>query len=970
MKLFVLICVFMTGASNLVYAEEATTDKPGLIGAQYGSLEFERVQSVVPMNGLEIKLSDNYDFGNDWSARWFGTIVAPASGNIEFSGQSSVSVELKIAGKTILTMPSGSSTAGMTMEKGKEYPIELSVVKESGMKDCVLNIQWSWAGGEKVTVSGENLRYSTAKKQELTALAGQDDDDDDDDNAGGVLAGILYDSMDFTNPRSGLDFLPSLDMSWDAQRGKGWSARWIGGINGPYFGDVTFTIETNGKVRLTIAGYIIIDTLTKDGPLTAVTRMAKDGGDWIQIEYVATDSPSYLRIYWQWPGQPKAIVFNDELDYDEDDIPGYGVKDQRQDDENEKVSPLLPRFTGGRPAVLNLEYHDGRVRPIVGSHNFQVMRGNRTHPELVVKDVPYYPENGYEKIGFMYNHAPMLCYWQDMFWLFYRSGPTNEHEEPCYDLITWSRDGRNWQKPKTIFPAKIFRNHSKKNKMQYSIAHQRMAFYVAKDGRLLVSAFYGMPPSPNGGNGVGRAIREVYGPGKYGPIYWVRYNRHQRYNKDNSPHFPFYKKATDASFIKAVDELLANNLMVQQWYEEERDDAGKNCAFVPIEDDDDAKAFNWYTLPDGKIVGMWKGRWMALADKWERGHFKAVGMGRDIYYSGAKIWGQRTSDGRYALVYNPVLEGRNPLSVITSDDGLNFNTYFLNAHAEAPPTRFGGHSKDGGGSGYIRGIIPGNGTPPGTAMWLTYSCNKEDIWVSRVPVPITGIVDKDVVDDFENMKQGQVVTGWNIYSGIWTPIAVVMDKRNKILRLQDKDPYEYAKAVRVFPEAALTNLSFRLRPHQKGKAGGDIEIEVLNFKGQRPVRIKIEGSSGRIKANVGRELKKVASFKAGQWLKFDIAVDTVTGVYDLKLNGKTIVSDAAFAEALTFAGKPYPSRFRVPTVERIEFRTGAYRLTDFSRYGSGDNGCLKGGGDLPGADDPVDNAIFDIDDFRTSGAKP
>ena len=403
-------------------------------------------------------------------------------------------------------------------------------------------------------ISGRGIELKIAADGTLLEKDVDDDEDDEgDDGAGGVLAGILYDSMDFTNPRSGLDFLPSLDMSWGAGRGKGWSARWFGGLNGTYFGDVTYTVETNGKVRLTVAGYVIIDTLTKDGPLTAVTRMAKDGGDWIQIEYVAVESPSYMRIYWQWPGQPKAIVFNDELDYDEDDIPGYGVEDQRQDDENEKVSPLLPRFTGGQPSVVNLEYHDGRVRPIVGSHNFQVMRSNRTHPKLAVKDVPYYPEDGYEKIGFMYNHAPMLCYWQDMFWLFYRSGPTNEHEEPCYNLITWSKDGRNWEKPQTIFPAKRFRNRNKGNKVQYSIAHQRMAFYVAKDGRLLVSGFYGMPPSPNNGNGVGRAIREVYGPGKYGPIYWVRYNKHQGFNKDNSPHFAFYKEAPDKEFVKAVD---------------------------------------------------------------------------------------------------------------------------------------------------------------------------------------------------------------------------------------------------------------------------------------------------------------------------------------------------------------------------------------------------------------------------------
>jgi hypothetical protein len=178
-------------------------------------------------------------------------------------------------------------------------------------------------------IGGKDIELKIAADGTLLEKDVDDDEDDEDDGdgGGGVLAGILFDRMNFTNPRSGLDLLPSLDMSWGPERGKGWSARWYGGVNGPYFGDVTYTVETNGKVRLTVASYIVIDTLTKNGSLTAATRMAKDGGDWIQIEFVATESPAYLRIYWQWPGQPKAIVFNDELDYDEDDIPGYGVED-------------------------------------------------------------------------------------------------------------------------------------------------------------------------------------------------------------------------------------------------------------------------------------------------------------------------------------------------------------------------------------------------------------------------------------------------------------------------------------------------------------------------------------------------------------------------------------------------------------------------------------------------------------------
>jgi hypothetical protein len=29
-----------------------------------------------------------------------------------------------------------------------------------------------------------------------------------------------------------------------------------------------------------------------------------------------------------------------------------------------------------------------------------------------------------------------------------------------------------------------------------------------------------------------------------------------------------------------------------------------------------------------------------------------------------------------------------------------------------------------------------DGTPPGGNMWVTYSMNKEDIWISKIPVPV------------------------------------------------------------------------------------------------------------------------------------------------------------------------------------------------------------------------------------------
>jgi hypothetical protein len=604
----------------------------------------------------------------------------------------------------------------------------------------------------------------------------------------------------------------------------------------------------------------------------------------------------------------------------------------------------------------------------VGVHSFEVIRCNRTHPELVTEEVPSYPDAGFENTGFTYNHQPMICYWQGKFWVIYESGPVHEHQEPCYALITWSEDGRNWHKPQTIFPAKKFRNRKEDNKLQYSLSHQRMNWYVASDGRLIACGFHGMPDTPNDGKGIGRVVREIKGPGNYGPIYWVRYNEFQGYNKDNSPYYPFYKEAPDKGFVKAIDELLANKLMMQQWYEEDGD---KESGFFALSGYRTRylKAFCWYKLPDHRIVGMWKWKKMVVADKWELGHISKQGSGRDIYYGGAKIWGQKTSNGKYALVYNPVenTTWRHSLSVTTSDDGMSFDTYLLNVHGETPLMRFGGANKDGGGAQYARGIIPGNGRPPDGDMWLTYSSNKEDIWVARVPVPIRGTVEEDAKDSFDDMDIGGFVKEWNLDSGLWTPIAVADDNGNKVLRLQDKDPYDYSNAVRVFPEATKAKISFGLRVADAGR--DSLEIELQNYKGQRPVRIIIEGKNGKITANNGEKLSKIASLSVGKWLKLIIDVDTTAGKYDLTVNGKKVVPGGAFAEAIDNTGNPYKSKFATPTVERIVFRTGTWRMKDFSRYGFGANDYRKNEPDLTAPDEAVDNAVYDIDNFRTICAK-
>ncbi|HUT30470.1 MAG TPA: PA14 domain-containing protein [Sedimentisphaerales bacterium] len=785
------------------------------------------------------------------------------------------------------------------------------------------------------------------------------------------LVGTYFNNRDFSGADKRVDILPDVDREWAKSRGTDWSAKWQGFIEGPTAGQVKFFVDVKDSFQLNIDGQVVIDGLDESGSREGEFMMEKGRKYPVEILYISLHGQAKMHLYWQWAGQPKVIVPTTAISYDASRLP----KDAKLFDYNTRPSEdgdsgptgfdaELPAFTGGNPPYANTDYLDGQFRPAVGVHNFEVIRCNRTHPELVTEEVPNFPGSGFANTGFTYNHQPMLCYWQNKLWVLYQSGPVHEHQPPCYALITWSEDGRNWRTPQTLFPAQKFRNRKKDNEEQYSISHQRMGWYLAPNGRLIACAFYGMLGAPNDGKGIGRAVREVKGPGNYGPIYWVRYNKYQGYGPENSPHYQYYKEAPDKGFVKAIDALLADKLMVQQWYEEDRDNeggffsfAGGNVRY--------AKAFDWYYLPDNRIVGMWKWKKMVVANKWEPGQISEQGEGKDIYYGGAKIWGQKLSDGRYALVYNPVKNTtwRHPLSVTSGSDGMSFDTYFLNVHGETPLMRFGGGNKDGGGAQYVRGIVPGNGTPADGAMWLTYSSNKEDIFVTRVPVPIKGTVDNDVSDNFENMKPGGIVTSWNIYSGVWNPVEVVKDNGNSVLRLQDKDPYDYANAVRVFPETRKAQVSFDLRPQQFGR--DNLEIEIQNYKGQRPVRIIIDGKNGKVTANKGESMNEVASLTAGKWLKIEIDVDTSAGKYDLKVDGKDVVSGAGFAEKLDNTGNPYKSKFTVPTVERIVFRTGTWRMKDFSRYGFGANDYRENEPDLSGADEAVAEAIYDIDNFQT-----
>ena len=256
------------------------------------------------------------------------------------------------------------------------------------------------------------------------------------------------------------------------------------------------------------------------------------------------------------------------------------------------------RFVGKYDA-LDPVRHDGGLPPVVGVHNFQVFRANRTHP----------PDKNHR--GYTYNHQPMLAWWNGRFYLEYLAAHHNESDDATEAFLTSSDDGSSWSPPVVIFPAIEYETWRR------SIAHHRMGFFVAPNGRLLVLSFYGIPSKgrhlPNDGIGIGRAVREVYKDGSVGPIYFIRYMPHAGYTEENASRwYPFYKKSPDTGFVQACDSLLSNKLMTQQWWEEDRSKDG----FYAVQGTDEyetLKALSFYHRKDGAVVGLWKFRWAALS---------------------------------------------------------------------------------------------------------------------------------------------------------------------------------------------------------------------------------------------------------------------------------------------------------------------------------------------------------------------
>ncbi len=474
------------------------------------------------------------------------------------------------------------------------------------------------------------------------------------------------------------------------------------------------------------------------------------------------------------------------------------------------------------------------VRPVCGVHMKQIVRANRTHPELA------------DGSNATYRHAPDITFFHGRFYVQYICSPVDEHEPGGFCMLASFASDFSDVRYEVAFPTYRIPKCTVTDYKgmthefdgdSYVFPHQRMSFFRSSEGRLLLLAFYGWSPEKwmtNWDNyGIGRVVREVYSDGSLGDIFFI-FPNYQAGWTDELLNYPLYTASQDAGFVKACEELLNDRLYTQQWAEENGDKS--ELITVKHPEKGTYQAFNWYHIDSDTVVGLWKHSFAAVSlnngETWSK-----VKKAPSLVMSGQKIWGEKTSDGRFALVYDPTLESqhRYPLCLITGEDGVHFKDMRL-IHDEVPEKRYAGFWKDYGPQ-YMRGICEGLTTEdddPGKDMFITYSVNKEDIWVAKVTVPI--------VDETEHVSLDvNDLSRWNIYEPSWSSVKPCREANGdrtgngECLEITDAEPVTRAVVRRALKQEKKKAFEIELIPQPAENK--PIVIQLTDAKNIPAVRV-------------------------------------------------------------------------------------------------------------------------------------
>lgn len=583
---------------------------------------------------------------------------------------------------------------------------------------------------------------------------------------------------------------------------------------------------------------------------------------------------------------------------------------------NEPADLKLPvdtaiQVTGNEQLQLNLELPDGGLPPVPGVLNIELLRTTRNAPELSDGD------------GWTYAHHMDLAEWRGRLYAAWNMTEKDEDVPPSKVVYATSSDGIEWSKPEDLFPRELawacrfYFYHTRNDKMLTFCAARLGDGIVTEDLKSVV------------------LVREILPDHRLGEVFTLI---HPIEKMPRS-----YETSTDKEFVKACCEAVQNNMLLEQqdygvflgdrkmiWHSK----TPKYKGFYPF-----GKAFSFYQRKDLNWVGISKmGFVTTSADEGQT--WTEPQLPPSLIAGAAKVWGQRTHDDRFVLAYNPDPKKakRFPLVMVNGDDGIHFSDMRV-IHGEFPPLRYPGKYKDFGYQ-YVRGVAAWSSDhtfADTTAIWLIYSVHKEDIWLSRIPLPVKNSSESYPSDDFQEMPLGAIVKNWNIYSPKWAPVRVVAEpgkEDNHCLELRDGDPTDYACAMRIFPSSDQITTKFRIKSLQNTEP---LYVELRDEHGKVFLGIQFI-NDGTIKVNGNNYKSKVGNYQTGKWISVNLTTNSKNGNSQISVNGKT----------MNISQNENPTDLKP---DRLIFRTGAARKL-------GDTDQLAKDNDKP-LSDP---ALFLLDD--------
>jgi hypothetical protein len=371
-------------------------------------------------------------------------------------------------------------------------------------------------------------------------------------------------------------------------------------------------------------------------------------------------------------------------------------------------------IAGDESVRLDPNLPDGGLPALPGVQTFEVFHANKSDSTSK---------------GYTYHHHPDMACWRGQLYVAWNSCERDEDVWPSRELYSTSSDGAKWSAPRELFP-------------QGLSTALRMYFFHAPVGKMLAIA--GLRTSTENIDEDKKGslvVREIAADRRLGPVFTL-----QKIGAVPSSPPPMYTDSPDGEFVHACRQLLSDTVYLEQqdrgrllgdrkmkWHDAANWPGGKlpgdNEKWVA------GKAYTFFKRQDGALVGISKMGWTTFSH--DDGKTWAQPFVPPTLITGkAKVWAQQAADGRYALVYNPSRDHRYPLAITSSDDGVHFSPLRI-VQGQLPVQRYAGEHRSIGPQ-YPRGISgwSTDHSRDDHCMWIVYSMNKEDIWISRIPLPI------------------------------------------------------------------------------------------------------------------------------------------------------------------------------------------------------------------------------------------